>query len=517
MFCNNCGQALPDWASYCLACGERIKNDMPSEMVFPDAEFFLNDDSYNSWIASVGKTGIKVPEVGDEIDFGVKDGESIRWKVLQIKDNEALILSVDKVSSKPYHRVGGEITWENCSLRGWLNNDFAKNCFTKMERTVFSPSRLVNQDNPKYQTPGGKVTTDNIFLLSLEEAGTVFQSNLACADSSWWWLRSPGEVSSNAAYVNSDGSIISFGLNVNYTCGVRPAMWIDLDSYMSTVKGSRDVVKAAAVNTADLLKRADVLLAEGSFTKAMSTCFTVADSDPFNGQAYLYMLMADLGCKNLEELAAQTEPFDDNQFYKKVMQCGDDDLKVKLSGYNKAIKSGKTIKLKKLKAGEEIEFGKSEGTPIRWIVLKATEDKALIISCKRVDDQPYNISDENVTWSECSLRNWLNADFFGKCFSSVEKSRIIPTKLENKDNPKHKTSGGLPTIDKIFLLSLDEVTTLFEDNKARANGSWWWLRTPGSNPYYAAQVDGRGWILPDGRNVSNNDGVRPAMWIKVGI
>ena len=54
-----------------------------------------------------------------------------------------------------------------------------------------------------------------------------------------WWLRTPGEVQSDAATVYATGSIYNFGhavnhegcdllLMISYGNTVRPAMWIDL-------------------------------------------------------------------------------------------------------------------------------------------------------------------------------------------------------------------------------------------------------------------------------------------------
>lgn len=45
----------------------------------------------------------------------------------------------------------------------------------------------------------------------------------------WWWLRSPGNSQTNAAYVSTDGSL--FYGDVTFASGlVRPAMWVDLES-----------------------------------------------------------------------------------------------------------------------------------------------------------------------------------------------------------------------------------------------------------------------------------------------
>ncbi|MDR0221675.1 MAG: DUF6273 domain-containing protein [Lachnospiraceae bacterium] len=48
-------------------------------------------------------------------------------------------------------------------------------------------------------------------------------SGVSVKSASWWWLRSPGNNSNNAANVNNDGDINVNGNNVNNDNGVRPA------------------------------------------------------------------------------------------------------------------------------------------------------------------------------------------------------------------------------------------------------------------------------------------------------
>lgn len=67
--------------------------------------------------------------------------------------------------------------------------------------------------------------TDKIFLLSIEEYKR-YKSAIP-AIGFWWWLRSPGDYSDCAAYVNYNGSIYSLGYYVNYFhVAVRPALRI---------------------------------------------------------------------------------------------------------------------------------------------------------------------------------------------------------------------------------------------------------------------------------------------------
>ena len=52
----------------------------------------------------------------------------------------------------------------------------------------------------------------------------------------------------------------------------------------------------------------------------------------------------------------------------------------------------------------------SKKQPIKWIVLEANENEALLISLYGLDCKEYdNHKDSNdITWENCDLRKWLN-------------------------------------------------------------------------------------------------------------
>ena len=165
--------------------------------------------------------------------------------------------------------------------------------------------------------------------------------------------------------------------------------------------------------------------------------------------------------------------------------------------------------------------------PIKWRVLQSENGEAFLLSDVILDKQLYNENDKYVTWEKSSLRAWLNEKFINRAFSDEEKEKINITEIVNQDNPVYGTEGGNNTFDKIFLLSLSEVSEQqdgekygFLDDEIRACGksdfsktvSWWWLRSPGRNSFSAAEVDCCGWILRCGVDVCyDSDGVRPAL------
>ena len=198
----------------------------------------------------------------DVLEFG-----GIDWLVLDVKDGKALIISDNVLFSTTY----GKKTWEACTLRAYLNESFYQG-FTESDRARILPTTLKNPDNQWYGAAGGNDTNDYIFLLSIEEAveyfgdsgellypsvrydsldgslgnyGSIddpFNENRTASYNGYvhgsdytgddrnqdWWLRSPGEEDSDAAFVFDDGRIYVKGMGATL-CGIRPAMWISLD------------------------------------------------------------------------------------------------------------------------------------------------------------------------------------------------------------------------------------------------------------------------------------------------
>lgn len=197
-------------------------------------------------------------QVGDKVTLGhyeqdndaVNGPESISWLVLEVSKDKALLVTEYNLDCRPYNAQKGPVTWEGSSLREWLNKDFLDAAFTLEEQTAILEVTIHNEDNPDHGTRGGNDTNDRIFLLSLAEAGHLFQddparrarnSAFAMAHGAYadydgfgeWWLRSPGIDSCNAAFIYHNGEIgyASDGNTVEYPeCVVRPAMYVDLSS-----------------------------------------------------------------------------------------------------------------------------------------------------------------------------------------------------------------------------------------------------------------------------------------------
>jgi hypothetical protein len=199
-------------------------------------------------------------KIHSSLSFG-----SYNWRVLDIQNNRALIITEDIIEQRPYHDAYKDITWADCGLRKYLNGEFYDK-FNETDKSRIIPVINKNLDNQWYGSKGGADTQDSIFLLSLEEVCRYFGDSLSkllnpgknqrywferkdennskrkarlqgekwC---SWWWLRSPGRVNVKAVYIHGDGNIGIQGNNIlkgnigDGKCigGVRPALWLKLE------------------------------------------------------------------------------------------------------------------------------------------------------------------------------------------------------------------------------------------------------------------------------------------------
>lgn len=197
-------------------------------------------------------------------------------------------------------------------------------------------------------------------------------------------------------------------------------------------------------------------------------------------------------------------------------------------GYKDSVKQYYRLLFSKVTVGDTIVFGSYElddnatngKEGIEWLVLAKEDDTILVISRYGVDWQKYNGEETSTSWEKCTLRSWLNHDFFYSAFSEKEQTIILTTTVSADENPEYNVNPGSDTQDKMFLLSILEADKYFNSNRERtcrfiAQDAWfWWLRSPGETLDNAATVDRDGSINKEGAQVNIvNILVRPAMWI----
>lgn len=175
--------------------------------------------------------------------------------------------------------------------------------------------------------------------------------------------------------------------------------------------------------------------------------------------------------------------------------------------------------------------------PIEWFILEMDKQKgrALLLSKYLLDWEgfancPVLGHGYETSWDDSYLRLWLNGEFFNDSFSADEQEMIVP--IYNAAS----RGNGKRTIDKIFLLSAEEVKKYFvskesaiaQDPAIFAAGQTgdkdspiifeigehiWWTRTSGTTKELVVCVDCEGELCEMDSN--GQIGVRPAMWIQL--
>lgn len=195
--------------------------------------------------------------------------EPIKWRVLSVKGNNALLLADKSLDAQPYNRAEDEVTWEKSTIRSWLNGydssknkkgtnytskNFIKKAFTAAEQKSIYKQTVLNAKNPEYGTAGGNNTKDKVFLLSIAEANasaygfpgskektnarkakiTAYtaskNSDMNESSTFGWQLRSPGGNPYLRAGVYDNGWLNFGGSSADDMDTVRPALHLNLSS-----------------------------------------------------------------------------------------------------------------------------------------------------------------------------------------------------------------------------------------------------------------------------------------------
>jgi len=424
--------------------------------------------------------------------------EKIEWIVLDKSEMSLLLISKQALACRPYNISFTDVTWENCSLRTWMNRAFLDAAFSEEEQRQIISINVHPDKNPSYSTDPGNATTDKIFLLSINEVKKYFSDDKArrCAPTAyakaqgaytnsgyqiasggatcWWWLRSSGSDQDRATLVDLDGDVYCDGSYVGDDEGsVRPAMWISLS----------DDDDASLENEAAAAESKENSINDIDTTEMYQRCHT-----------------------GVYDISAGA------QFDAAAINVGD---YVSFGSY------------------EQDDDDMNGPDPIEWLVLEKRNGAVLVISRYVLMNSRYDYDHLSVTWENSDVRSFLNDDFLETAFTAAEISRIPTVQVLPDINPFFDTESGNATSDKIFLLSTSEVKQYFPNNDARkcvvtpvasysSYNSNWLLRSPGyyggvvQGGYaigYAVVVNGDGLLDTTVYGDGGRDGIRPALWI----
>lgn len=196
--------------------------------------------------------------------------------------------------------------------------------------------------------------------------------------------------------------------------------------------------------------------------------------------------------------------------------------------------------------GDTVEFGRYEQDndlgngqePIRWFVLAKEDGRLLLWSEYVLAAQPYHKDGGEITWADCSLREWLNGTFYREAFTEQEQALVAETHHENEGNPaSYSTTGGAATDDRVYIISFNEILQYGMHNPyieglwaeptdyAVATGAdkhdWygtamWWIRIPGHEQNCATYCDMVGQPIYSSMVYKTSIGVRPIIWVYDG-
>jgi len=90
------------------------------------------------------------------------------WKILDIQNNRILLLSDTIMTKGNYHDYKEEVTWDNCTIREYLNGVFYDTLFNPQEKAFIQETLIINS-HQRRRVNIGQNTMDKLFLLSVDE------------------------------------------------------------------------------------------------------------------------------------------------------------------------------------------------------------------------------------------------------------------------------------------------------------------------------------------------------------
>lgn len=179
--------------------------------------------------------------------------EPIQWIVVARQEGRAMLVSKDAIACKKYNETNASCCFGNSTLHKWLISDFFNEAFSSSERARILTIKEAGE-KAGFDISFGKYTgvlDDKIFLLNKDNMSsylkgleqrqckvTPFASGSNSQYYCNWWLDSSayqgyGRNLYYANIVKYDGSIsLSIDNGGGYVileCGVRPAMWINVE------------------------------------------------------------------------------------------------------------------------------------------------------------------------------------------------------------------------------------------------------------------------------------------------
>ena len=449
--------------------------------------------------------------------------DPIRWRIIDIEADRALLMADQLLDCQPYHAEEGMVNWGSSTVRSWLNGlpgtenaagidyqgkGFLDRAFTRSQQESVLPVQVVNHANAAYHTDCGETTEDRIFLLSNEEVfGTEtaaehgfyvasgkddpakrFCSTLyaKCRGAWWspvkdyrgnsfWFMRTNGYTPESVSYICDFGYIYQRGTMA--TCndaGILPALWIRLDT--------ADIEPAGWTTSRDIIKKPLPEQSGGTPKSHLRNPVVEADPDEPDGKRVTYSLVR-FGhypqteiVKTAEE--ADGDPIVDPALYAALEEAAWEANEWERDGvcYFRVSRSGEET------GNKNYRYFIRE--PILWRVLEIRDGTALVLANEALDCQPFQKELLEVSWENCTLRSWLNGygpeanksaadysaetdNFLDRAFAADEQAAILENPVRNENNYYFGMDSGKETKDRVFILAESE---LFMGDSSKIHG-----------------------------------------------
>ncbi len=396
--------------------------------------------------------------------------------MLSNNNNELFLVADKALDDKKFNTTAeGNTTWENSSIRKWLNNEFINRAFTKEQQ------KLIISSNVNNSISGGNNTKDKVFLLSETEitntkygfianseynsparrfeATTYAEANGLQIDeeintANLYWLRTPASEASSVEIVYWNGSIhsnLKERNKVDYTrSGVIPAIKIKYNTKLVKGKPLNPIYKAeklANYSYVELGSYPQDEIKEAALTEIIKNAVYNENGDAVIGNIKVRKV-------SVPELL---DSKDVTNAIKKLSYDKDGYYKVNgILKYRKVVEtSGTTTNEYYYKYSDKYY----KYSPIKWRVLDNSNGRLKLIVDKSIAaSEYYGVEGEEVFWETSSLRSWLNNEFYNITFTEDERQTILKSNVQLKDSEvNEEIKGGNSTIDNVYLLSVEDV------------------------------------------------------------
>ena len=427
--------------------------------------------------------------------------EPVKWRVLSVEEDGTALLLADKLLDKQPFDENGTVSWENATIRTWLNSTFLNAAFTEAEQEAIAETEL--------EMESGTTVTDNIYLLSLEEVSNPeygfhpsidYESNTRKAEgtdlavfNNVWWLRTLYKNGNDSwvCSIDSQGRKTGAIFATDTSLWIRPALRLKLSdraqwSYAGTT--ASEELEVTVENPAAGSPFSYTVQGSENIDTDRSTVFwqkkeegkwvDVAKDETAQLQQ-VYRACVTLKANEGSSFAGcDYARFNGEQV--KLTKKDDGSRTFVCTVYNYGVKNPVNSEAdgSGTSTWDCVYFGKyyqndtngddkvdetDEKEPVKWRVLSVdTAGNALLMADKILDYRNFNDNETgDIAWGQSDMRKWLNSDggskedpgFLQTAFTEQERAVIRYTEIETIISNE---ADILKTWDSVFLLSYED-------------------------------------------------------------